>query len=64
MTAMHRIDIDEPEVDMDDSEWLFYGVEPFTGGVTEHLGQRLVRGDQVEQAAEQGLHSPRVRAQG
>ncbi|MEU0584079.1 hypothetical protein [Streptomyces sp. NPDC006132] len=42
MTAVQRIDIDAPEVDMDDSERLYYQGHPFTGEVTEHLGESLV----------------------
>ncbi|MEU6915635.1 toxin-antitoxin system YwqK family antitoxin [Streptomyces olindensis] len=42
MTAVQRIDIDDPEVDMDDSERLYHRGGPFTGEVTEHLGERLV----------------------
>ncbi|MEV7995094.1 hypothetical protein AB0O67_25265 [Streptomyces sp. NPDC086077] len=42
MTAVQRIDIDDPGVDMDVSERLYYRGEPFTGEVTEHLGLSLV----------------------
>ncbi|MGW3991810.1 toxin-antitoxin system YwqK family antitoxin [Streptomyces sp. NPDC004830] len=42
MAPTLRIDIDDPEVDMDDSERLYYGGEPFTGEVTEHFGESLV----------------------
>ncbi|GEC07203.1 hypothetical protein SSP24_48580 [Streptomyces spinoverrucosus] len=42
MTAVQRIDIDDPDVDMDVSERLYYRGEPFTGEVTEHLGVSLV----------------------
>ncbi|MFD7437160.1 toxin-antitoxin system YwqK family antitoxin [Streptomyces sp. NPDC059861] len=42
MTAVQRIDIDDPDVDMDDSERLYHRGEPFTGEVTEHLGESLV----------------------
>ncbi|MFH9014094.1 toxin-antitoxin system YwqK family antitoxin [Streptomyces sp. NPDC017943] len=42
MTAVQRIDIDDPEVDMDNSERLYYEGEPFTGEVTEHFGEDLI----------------------
>ncbi|MFI9563590.1 toxin-antitoxin system YwqK family antitoxin [Streptomyces rishiriensis] len=42
MAANLRIDIDDPEVDMDDAQRLLYRGELFTGEVTEHLGGKLV----------------------
>ncbi|AXE88401.1 hypothetical protein [Streptomyces sp. Go-475] len=42
MTDVQRMDIDAPEVDMDDSGRLYYQSQPFTGEVTEHLGESLV----------------------
>lgn len=40
--APRRIDIDDPEVDMDAAQRLLYRGTPFTGEVTEHLAGRLV----------------------
>ncbi|WP_206326309.1 MULTISPECIES: hypothetical protein [unclassified Streptomyces] len=39
---MRRIDIDDPEVDMDVSERPYYRGEPFTGEVTDYLTESLV----------------------
>ncbi|KOV98774.1 hypothetical protein ADK65_20835 [Streptomyces sp. NRRL B-1140] len=39
---MRRIDIDDPEVDMDSSERLYCNGEPFTGEVTEHFGESMI----------------------
>ncbi|MEV6395171.1 hypothetical protein AB0M39_10405 [Streptomyces sp. NPDC051907] len=42
MDSERRIDIDDPEVDMDGGGRLLYRGELFTGEVTEHLGTPLV----------------------
>lgn len=42
VAAPVRIDIDDPEVDFDDGERLFYPGEPFTGEVVEYQGGALV----------------------
>ncbi|GAA3305527.1 toxin-antitoxin system YwqK family antitoxin [Streptomyces cinereospinus] len=42
MTEQIRIDIDDPEVDIDHSQRLLYRGAPFTGEVVEHLGGALI----------------------
>ncbi|WP_316754204.1 toxin-antitoxin system YwqK family antitoxin [Streptomyces herbicida] len=42
MATAQRIDIDDPEVDMDEAQRLLYRGKPFTGEVTEHLAGKLV----------------------
>ncbi|MBL3666419.1 hypothetical protein JL475_10525 [Streptomyces sp. M2CJ-2] len=42
MSNSRRIDIDDAEVDMDETQRLLYRGEPFTGEVTESLGGKLV----------------------
>jgi len=39
---MKRIDIDDPEVDIDHDHRLTYAEEPFTGEVEEHVGEQRV----------------------
>ncbi|KAB1139832.1 hypothetical protein F7R91_38545 [Streptomyces luteolifulvus] len=48
MTAAHRIDIDDPEIEMDEAQRLLYRGEPFTGEVTEFLSGKLVSLDSYE----------------
>ncbi|MER6786836.1 hypothetical protein ABT330_19845 [Streptomyces sp. NPDC000658] len=40
--STRRIDVDDPEVNMDDAQRLLYRGELFTGEVTEYLGNALV----------------------
>ncbi|MFF6780350.1 toxin-antitoxin system YwqK family antitoxin [Streptomyces sp. NPDC012510] len=40
--TLPRIDIDDPEVDIDDGERLFYRGELFTGEVVEYQGSTLI----------------------
>ncbi|MFE9629289.1 toxin-antitoxin system YwqK family antitoxin [Streptomyces sp. NPDC006527] len=42
MTEVKRINIDDPEVDMDMGQRLLYRGEPFTGEVEEYLGDARV----------------------
>ncbi|MFC7843738.1 toxin-antitoxin system YwqK family antitoxin [Streptomyces sp. NPDC057382] len=42
MAVTQRIDIDDPQVDMDGSERLYYKGAPFTGEVAEHFDKSLV----------------------
>ncbi|MEU6813626.1 hypothetical protein [Streptomyces sp. NPDC046860] len=42
MSDVPRIDIDDPDVDMDDAQRLLYRGSLFTGEVTEHLTGKLV----------------------
>ncbi|MFD5494276.1 toxin-antitoxin system YwqK family antitoxin [Streptomyces sp. NPDC001812] len=54
MATTQRIDIDDPEVDMDDAQRLLYRGEPFTGEVTEHLGGKLVSLDSYADGVQNG----------
>lgn len=54
MATTRRIDIDDPEVDMDDAQRLLYQGNPFTGEVTEHLGGKLVSLDVYEEGVQNG----------
>lgn len=40
--SLRRIDIDDPDVDMDDGERLYYRGEPFTGEVVEYQRGAMV----------------------
>ncbi|MGA5351418.1 toxin-antitoxin system YwqK family antitoxin [Streptomyces thermodiastaticus] len=42
MMSAHRIDIDDPEVTMDEGERLYYRGAPFTGEVVEYQREALV----------------------
>ncbi|MFF7854801.1 toxin-antitoxin system YwqK family antitoxin [Streptomyces sp. NPDC007904] len=55
MGSSRRIDIDEPDVDMDDAQRLLYRGEPFTGEVTEHLDGKLVSLDAYAEGVRNGL---------
>ncbi|WP_107421902.1 MULTISPECIES: toxin-antitoxin system YwqK family antitoxin [unclassified Streptomyces] len=46
MTSPKRIDIDDPEVDMDGGGNLSYKGEPFTGEVAEYAGDSLISLDE------------------
>lgn len=50
-----RIDIDDPEVDMDDGHRLLYRGVPFTGEVTEYLSGALVSLDGYADGVPHGL---------
>ncbi|MFJ3661495.1 toxin-antitoxin system YwqK family antitoxin [Streptomyces sp. NPDC090119] len=50
-----RIDIDDPEVDMDDGHRLLYRGVPFTGEVTEYLSGALVSLDVYAHGVPHGL---------
>ncbi|MGV9320598.1 toxin-antitoxin system YwqK family antitoxin [Streptomyces sp. NPDC003660] len=50
-----RIDIDDPEVDMDDAQRLLYRGVPFTGEVSEHLAGALVSLDVYADGVPHGL---------
>ncbi|MEU5630189.1 toxin-antitoxin system YwqK family antitoxin [Streptomyces rishiriensis] len=52
--AARRIDIDDPEVDMDDAQRLLYRGELFTGEVTEYLGDALVSLDEYVDGVQDG----------
>ncbi len=55
MAATQRIDIDDPEVDMDDAQRLLYRGALFTGEVTEYLGGKLVSLDAYVAGIQCGL---------
>ncbi|MEU8292163.1 hypothetical protein [Streptomyces pseudogriseolus] len=55
MAITLRIDIDDPDVDMDDAQRLLYRGEPFTGEVTEHLQGKLVSLDVYRDGIQDGL---------
>ncbi|MET9642566.1 toxin-antitoxin system YwqK family antitoxin [Streptomyces syringium] len=55
MPPKKRIDIDDPEVDMDDAQRLLYRGNPFTGEVTEHLAGKLVSLDNYTDGTQDGL---------
>ncbi|MFF3687537.1 toxin-antitoxin system YwqK family antitoxin [Streptomyces sp. NPDC002187] len=55
MTEILRIDIDDPEVDMDYGGRLLYRGELFAGEVTEHLGGDLVSLDNYMDGVQHGL---------
>ncbi|MEU8590168.1 hypothetical protein AB0C59_24680 [Streptomyces sp. NPDC048664] len=46
MGSIPRIDIDDPDVDMDLAQRLLHRGEPFTGEVTEHQSGRLISLDE------------------
>ncbi|MFJ5673959.1 toxin-antitoxin system YwqK family antitoxin [Streptomyces sp. NPDC093097] len=46
MTPALRIDVDGPDVDMDDAQRLLYRGEPFTGEVAEHQSGHLISLDE------------------
>lgn len=52
--TLPRIDIDDPDVDMDDSETLFYQGEPFTGEAVEYQGDSLVSLNTYKEGVEDG----------
>ncbi|MGX5182706.1 toxin-antitoxin system YwqK family antitoxin [Streptomyces avermitilis] len=51
---MRRIDIDDPEVDMDTGQRLLYRGELFTGEAVEHLGGALVSLENYEDGLAHG----------
>ncbi|MCI3932789.1 toxin-antitoxin system YwqK family antitoxin [Streptomyces sp. AN091965] len=50
----NRIDIDDPEVDMDAGQRLLYRGVPFTGDVEEHLGGILISLDSYTDGLQNG----------
>ncbi|MGW2621166.1 toxin-antitoxin system YwqK family antitoxin [Streptomyces sp. NPDC001500] len=52
--STRRIDMDDPEVDMDDAQRLLYRGELFTGEVTEYLGDALVSLDEYVDGVQDG----------
>ncbi|MFJ4813839.1 toxin-antitoxin system YwqK family antitoxin [Streptomyces longwoodensis] len=54
MAEPTRIDIDDPEVDMDSMQRLLYRGELFTGEVVEHLGDALVSLECYEEGVRHG----------
>ncbi|QBJ92403.1 hypothetical protein D0Z67_20305 [Streptomyces seoulensis] len=55
MSDIPRIDIDDPDVDMDDAQRLLYRGNLFTGEVTEHLAGKLVSLDAYADGLLNGL---------
>ncbi|WP_316754210.1 toxin-antitoxin system YwqK family antitoxin [Streptomyces herbicida] len=55
MATAQRIDIDDPEVDMDEARRLLCRGKPFTGEVTEHLVGMLVSLDIYVDGIQNGL---------
>ncbi|MGW2628145.1 toxin-antitoxin system YwqK family antitoxin [Streptomyces chattanoogensis] len=54
MVSVERIDIDDPEVDMDFGGRLLYKGTLFSGEVTEHAGQTLVSLDNYVNGVQDG----------
>ncbi|MFF8717802.1 toxin-antitoxin system YwqK family antitoxin [Streptomyces sp. NPDC015184] len=54
MPDVTRIDIDDPEVDMDQGQRLLYRGELFTGEVEEYLGDALVSLDSYVEGVQHG----------
>lgn len=52
---MNRIDIDDPDVDMDDGQRLLYKGELFTGEVEERLGGAIISLDAYGDGVQDGL---------
>jgi antitoxin component YwqK of YwqJK toxin-antitoxin module len=55
MTSTHRIDIDSPEVDMDEAQRLLYRGDLFTGEAAEYLAGKLVSLDHYTDGVQDGL---------
>lgn len=55
MTEVVRIDIDDPEVDMDYGGRLLYRGQLFTGEVTEHMGGVLVSLENYVNGVQHGI---------
>jgi antitoxin component YwqK of YwqJK toxin-antitoxin module len=54
MAELSRIDIDDPDVDMDVAQRVLYRGEPFTGEVVEHLDGALVSLEIYERGVRHG----------
>ncbi|RSO08141.1 hypothetical protein DMH18_21785 [Streptomyces sp. WAC 06783] len=54
MTSVPRIDVDDPNVDMDDAQRLLYHGEPFTGEVAEYQSGHLISLDEYHQGVLNG----------
>lgn len=55
MTPSARIDIDDPEVDMDHGQRLLYRGQPFTGEVEERSGGAVISLDSYVDGVQDGL---------
>ncbi|MBT2492758.1 hypothetical protein J7E96_30465 [Streptomyces sp. ISL-96] len=55
MNSTNRIDVDDPEVDMDDAQRLLYRGELFTGEVAEYSSGSLVSLDKYTKGIQDGL---------
>lgn len=55
MDALKKIDVDDPDVDMDDAQRLFYEGELYTGEVAEYQGEALVSLDTYVEGRPYGL---------
>ncbi len=55
LTAPQRIDIDDPEVGMDEGRRLLYRGEPFSGEVVEYLSGHLVSLDVYVDGVQSGI---------
>ncbi|MGW5342378.1 toxin-antitoxin system YwqK family antitoxin [Streptomyces sp. NPDC004050] len=69
MDALRKIDIDDPDVDMDEAQRLTYRGELYTGEVVEYLGGSLVSQESYASGIRDGLSREwykdgRLRAEG
>ncbi len=55
MTSIQRIDIDDPEVDMNEGQCLLYQGEPFSGEVVEYLSGKMVSLDVYIEGVQSGI---------
>ncbi|MET9320878.1 hypothetical protein ABZX75_11940 [Streptomyces sp. NPDC003038] len=55
MDALRKIDVDDPDVDMDDAQRLLYRGELYTGEVIEYLSGVLVSQDSYVSGLQDGL---------
>ncbi|MFB7191768.1 toxin-antitoxin system YwqK family antitoxin [Streptomyces sp. NPDC056230] len=55
MTSAARIDVDGPDVDMDNAQRLLYRGEPFTGEVAEYQSGHLISLDEYTEGVLNGL---------
>ena len=55
MTTTRRIDIDSPEVDMDEAQRLLYQGELFTGEAVEYMAGKMVSLDHYTDGVQDGL---------
>ncbi|MEU7225143.1 toxin-antitoxin system YwqK family antitoxin [Streptomyces chrestomyceticus] len=54
MTSVPRIDVDDPDVDMDHAQRLLYRGTPFTGEVAEYQDEQLISLDEYTEGVAHG----------